>query len=273
MKLPETVKCALLEVEEVVKKYGDEKALTSYYVEFWRRAIVLELVTKYCPKGSSVADLGAQPFIMSCALAKLGYNVIAVDIEPEPYLHIAKSCGVSVVKADLERDELGFGSVECAVLSEVLEHLNPYYVPKTLSNINQVLKEGGKLILTTPNVASLFRRLKLLMGKQPIYRLHVKEYTKYEVEELLKNAGFKILESFYSDVNDLRFVEADPYDYLRINGYRDLIQISLRRPCKTNLLRTIAFPLVKAIPALRMIIVVIAEKTTHLKHPLTERWG
>jgi len=102
---------------------------------------------------------------------------------------------------------------------------------------------GGKLIVTTPNIASLFRRLKLLLGKQPVYRLHVKEYTKYEVEELLRNSGFKILESFYSEVNDLHFVEAKPCRiYLRINGYHDLIKIMLKRPSKTNLLRTIAFP-------------------------------
>jgi len=62
---------------------------------------------------------------------------------------------------------------------------------------------GGKLIITTPNIASLFRRAKLLMGKQPIYRFHVKEYTKNEVEGLLRDSGFKILESFYSEVNDL----------------------------------------------------------------------
>jgi len=47
----------------------------------------------------------------------------------------------------------------------------------------------------------------------------------------------------------------------------------LKRPSKNNLLRTIAFPLVKAIPTLRMIIVVVAEKPKHLKPLSMERWG
>ena len=55
----------------------------------------------------------------------------------------------------------------------------------------------AKTLITTPNIASFFRRLKLLTGKTPIYRLHVREYTKYEVEELLRNSGFKILESLF----------------------------------------------------------------------------
>ena len=71
----------------------------------------------------------------------------------------------------------------------------------------------------------------------------------------------------------MHFVEADPCDYLRMHGYHDLIRILLKRPSKTNLLRAIAFPLVKAIPTLRMLIVIVAEKTRYLRPSLTERWG
>jgi len=92
------------------------------------------------------------------------------------------------------------------------------------------------------------------------------------VEELLRNSGFKILESFYSEVNDLHFVEADPCDYLRMDGYQNLIRILLKKPSRTNLLRAIAFPLVKAIPTLRMHIVIVAEKTRYLRPSLMERW-
>ena len=273
-KTSENSKKALLEIEKIVQSIQDAKALASYYLEFWRRVIVLELIKEVCPKGSVVADLGAQPFIVSCALKLMGYEVIAYDYDPDPYLDIAKAFGVKVVKCDLERDSLGMedGSVDCAILSEVIEHINPYFVNYTLSEVNRILKVGGKLIITTPNIASLFRRLKLLIGKTPIYRLHVREYTKYEVEGLLRDHGFRICESFYSEVNDLHFVEANPHDYLMIDGYRDLIRILLKRPSRTNLLRTIAFPLVKAVPALRMTIVVVAEKAEHLKPRSIERW-
>jgi hypothetical protein len=40
----------------------------------------------------------------------------------------------------------------------------------------------------------------------------------------------------------------------------NLLKDMLKKPSKTNLLRTIAFPFVKAIPTLRMIIVAVAEK-------------
>jgi len=125
---------------------------------------------------------------------------------------------VKVIKADLERDKLDLAdnSVDCAVFTEVLEHLNPYYVSHAMSEINKVLKLGGKLILTTPNIASLFRRLRLLLGIQPQYVTHVHEYTKKEVEELLKKHGFRVIKSLYSEINDLTLVNAEPGEHMKI---------------------------------------------------------
>jgi SAM-dependent methyltransferase len=95
------------------------------------------------------------------------YEVVAFDVEPEPYVGVAESCGVKVVRCDLERDDLGVAGADCAVFSEVLEHLHYYYAPAVLAKISRALKPGGVLVLTTPNVASLFRRLRLLLGRQP----------------------------------------------------------------------------------------------------------
>jgi 2-polyprenyl-3-methyl-5-hydroxy-6-metoxy-1,4-benzoquinol methylase len=83
---------------------------------------------------------------------------------------IAERCGVKVVKRDLERERLDIRGADCAVFTEVIKHLYYYYVPQVLSEINKSLKPGGYLILTTPNIASFFRRLRLILGKQPIYR-------------------------------------------------------------------------------------------------------
>jgi len=159
---------ALLSVRGVVESLGDERVKNSYYLEFHRRSLVLELASRYC-QGGRVVDVGASPFILSCALKSMGFNVVAVDYNPEEYKQIAETCGVSIVKADLEKDAipLGDGWADCAVFTEVIEHINPYYVGHTLAEINRVLKPHGMLILTTPNIASLFRRLRLMLGLPP----------------------------------------------------------------------------------------------------------
>jgi hypothetical protein len=72
----------------------------------------------------------------------MGYNVIAFDVDPEPYRGIAEACNVDVIRCDLERDELNASNADCAVFTEVLEHLHYYYVPLVLSKINRALKPG-----------------------------------------------------------------------------------------------------------------------------------
>ena len=225
-------------------------------------------------KDSIIIDLGAQPFIVSCALKLMGYEVIAYDYNPGPYLSLAEMFGVKVHKCDLERESLGIAdeSVNCAVLSEVIEHLHPYYINHTLSEVNRVLKVRGKLVITTPSIASLFRRIKLLLGMQPQYRTHVHEYTKGEVERLLIDHGFKIVKSFYTEVNDLSFINAAPEDYLNLKNYWKMLKVAIKKPTRLNVLRATAYPIVKLIPSLRMHIAVVAEKERITQLKGVERW-
>jgi len=263
---------ALLSVRKVVESLGDERVRTSYYLEFHRRLLVLELASRYC-QGGRVVDVGASPFILSCALKSIGFDVVAVDYDPEEYKRIAETCGVSIAKADLEKDAIPLegGWADCAVFTEVIEHINPYYVGHTLTEINRVLKPQGALILTTPNIASLFRRLRLMLGLQPQYRYHVHEYTKSEVEQLLQQYGFNIVESFYSDINDLTFVDARD-EYLALGSYPRLLALAIKRPTKLNLLRAATYPVVRLVPSLRMLIVTVAQKFTTPSDAKVERW-
>jgi len=265
---------ALLHIRDAIESYGDERVRRSFYLEFQRRLSVLQLVQEYCREGNIVVDLGASPFIMSCALKLMGYEVIAYDYDPQQYSSIAEAFNIKVFKCDLERDSLNIPneSVDCAVLSEVIEHLNPYYVSHLLAEVNRVLKYGGTFIITTPNIASLFRRIKLLLGKQPQYRYHVHEYTRSEVEKLLIEQGLKILKSYYTEVNDLSFINATLEEYLNLRSYWKMLKITIKRPTSLNILRTAAYPVVKFVPSLRMLIVVVSKKESVSGMKKIERW-
>jgi hypothetical protein len=41
--------------------------------------------------------------VIPCALRRIGYRVVAIDIEPEPYVGTTECCSVEAVKRDLER--------------------------------------------------------------------------------------------------------------------------------------------------------------------------
>jgi SAM-dependent methyltransferase len=172
----------------------------------------------------------------------------------------------------LKRDELDISNADCAVFTEVLEHLHYYYVPLVLNKINRALKHGGVLILTTPNIASLFRRLRLLLGKQPIYRYHVRECAMKEVISLLREAGFEIVKAYYSIIADLTYIDADPEEYLRISSFKDVMSIVLKKPTKLNILRLLAYPIVKIRPSPSRLVMAVAVKAREHTLHMPERW-
>ena len=250
------------------------------YYEFGRRLEVVKYLVKYVDSDARICDLGSQPFILAAMIKLSGYdNVLAVDIEPEEYGEIARFFGIPVARADLERDRIPVddGACDCVVFSEVLEHLNPYYVHHALAEINRVLRVSGVLILTTPNVASLFRRLKLLLGRSPVYRYHVREYTKDEVRRLLLDSGFRIVELLCSDVSDRTYLRPKSGQELRrlaeVDGFVDMLGFALRNLNAVNVARVLAYPLVKLVPSLRIQIVAVAEKVGNVGERAVRRWG
>jgi len=73
-----------------------------------------------------------------------------------------------------------------------------------------------------------------------MYRYHVREYTKKEVEELLQQHGFEIMASRYSEVYDRTLLKPSAEDYLKktpyIDSYCDTIKFVLRDFSKINFL-------------------------------------
>jgi SAM-dependent methyltransferase len=115
---------------------------------------------------------------------------------------------VKWVKCDLLRPPLPWPErhFDLAVMGEVMEHLPVYPVPP-LTEVRRVLKPGGHLLVTTPNVASLHKRVRLAVGQSPMHHLypeesrfdsHYREYTMCECRSLLQRAGYEIRWARYS---------------------------------------------------------------------------
>ena len=108
---------------------------------------------------------------------------------------------------------------DVVLLIEVIEHL--FDPDKAITEIKNILKDNGILIISTPNLSSFINRLLLLLGYQPLgtevstrkhygrpkkYNLkegvvgHIRLFTFRALNEFLEDNGFRILTS-YSVIN------------------------------------------------------------------------
>ncbi|MDD5490107.1 MAG: class I SAM-dependent methyltransferase [Candidatus Moranbacteria bacterium] len=94
---------------------------------------------------------------------------------------------------------------DAVVAGEIIEHI--FDTDFFLEEIKRVLKPGGKLIISTPNIVSLGRRLLMLLGISPIIEIspncpesvgHIRYFTFKAIERLIRKHDFAIL-SLQSD--------------------------------------------------------------------------
>jgi len=92
------------------------------------------------------------------------------------------------------------GFFDCVLFCEILEHLllNPDFA---VSEMRRILRPGGYLIITTPNVLRLGNLVQMVKGKNiydgysqyGVYGRHNREYTLKEIIELLERNSFRIV--------------------------------------------------------------------------------
>jgi SAM-dependent methyltransferase len=117
---------------------------------------------------------------------------------------------------DAERDAFPYpdNHFDLVIAGEIIEHMiyDPMHL---LLESRRVLREGGRLLVTTPNIAGLASVAKALEGKDnpqiyPHYKRpdsepetgHMREYTAWEMGEAVKAAGFEIERLFTTVIEE-----------------------------------------------------------------------
>ena len=123
----------------------------------------LRIVDVGCGDGEATERLAAVAHAKNA-----GHSVAGSDWAHGPLLR-AQTRGLSVFRGTLAPPGLPIasGSVDVVVLNEVIEHLVD--TDAAVAELHRVLRPGGHLLLSTPNLAAWFNRGALLLGMQPVF--------------------------------------------------------------------------------------------------------
>ena len=160
---------------------------------------VLEIFSQFPDRGE-LLEVPAGEGALACQLHKMGYKVTAGDIDPKFF----KVPSIPCIEIDLNRRfpvEAGrFDFVSCI---EGIEHLQDQF--QFVRECHRVLRNGGHLVLSTPNILNLASRLKYLLSgfyslvPRPINEFslvpvfdHINPATYYQVRYMLHSQGFEI---------------------------------------------------------------------------------
>ncbi|SEL18812.1 methyltransferase domain-containing protein [Streptacidiphilus jiangxiensis] len=117
-----------------------------------------------------ILDVGCGDGAATALLAQRahGHTVVGVDWS-RMALERARARGLTLVRATLDHGGLPVAdeAVDVVVFSEVIEHLVD--TDAALDELTRVLRPGGSLLLSTPNLAAWFNRGLLLAGVQPVF--------------------------------------------------------------------------------------------------------
>jgi 2-polyprenyl-3-methyl-5-hydroxy-6-metoxy-1,4-benzoquinol methylase len=156
--------------------------------------------------GSSkeILDVGCSPGHLAISLARMGHNVTGIDLNDEYLVKYPPKWlkEISRKQWNIENNRLDFND-ECfdyILFTEILEHIAITHPSIILSDLLRLLKPGGVLYLTTPNVSCFTNILELVKNKNIFWDpdifygsldRHNREFTSRDIEKILKIAGIK----------------------------------------------------------------------------------
>ena len=191
-----------------IRKLNETVGLGRYgFLSSVRYQIALNYISEFCVETKKICEIGPGGVIVY--IAKYSNAKVSAVVSPREHHwdNIFDTYQIGSFTWDLNKEldnhDL-FNSFDCIIFLETLEHLNrwPEHV---LEDIRKLLKPGGCLLLSTPNLVRLSNRIRMLFGRPPNnpFRYseagehHVREFTLSELKEFLPSHKWDLIQTSY----------------------------------------------------------------------------
>lgn len=155
-----------------------------------------ERVIDYLPRhpGQRILDIGcfAGTFLGMLDPGTFGYQ-LGVDILPDQIAHAQQHHGRPYREFRHIPDLAGLSAIEgtfdAITVVEVIEHLTPEEIRTVLVHCARLLKPGGQLVMTTPNYASTWPILELLINRFSDLSYEEQHITRFTYWNIVRRLG------------------------------------------------------------------------------------
>jgi len=152
-------------------------------------------------KNLDVLDVGCGFATTSQHIETRGNRVTGIESSAEA-VAVARTRVSEVIHADLQNHPLAGRHFDVIIFADVLEHLA--WPIGVLRSYLDLLKDGGSVIVSLPNVGLWSVRLNLLLGRfryeetGVLDRTHLRFFTRRSAREMIESTGLKIVSRTYN---------------------------------------------------------------------------
>jgi len=178
--------------------------LASYYDGYWQRVgdncdlQRLGLLLEKIDAGEHVLEVDCGTAVLARMMIDKGATVEATDMSPVA-VERAINKGVPARWVDLDSTTLPYpdASFDTVVSNSAIEHR--FFHDRNLDECVRVLRPGGKLVLSLPNIAHWRCRLWIMAGRFPYVRntptdvTHLRFFTVHEGRRLCQQRGVEVV--------------------------------------------------------------------------------
>ena len=218
----------------------------NYNNHYYRSQVVryyytLQIILNSLPKGRTL-DVGSYPGHIQYILNQMEYEVEGIDLSPDRFIEQLSECKDKTIIWDIERQPFPGDDKEIydnLLLLEVIEHLhvNPLNL---LQELNRILKFGGYILLSTPNLLQFKNRVNILLGNYALEHPlsvfektlihgspgHQRLYSKMELVDMLEVYGFNVVNTWCINnnppvLNKASYTDIIDDEYHLLDGFWD----------------------------------------------------